>query len=173
MSSSPDFVTFLGRPFTAHRLRRLSELFVDGYEAWLPGFGVSVPARSLSTMLLLDREGPLGVTEIAARLRLSHPLLIRMVKVLEGRRFVAAAPDAADARRRPVSLTKAGGEEAERVAQALRILDRAYAELFAEVDADLVAIAARVEAACARESFAARLGRAVHQDIEGRETQCS
>ena len=170
MLDSPDFIAALGRPFTAHRLRRLSELFVDGYEAWLSEVGVSVPARSLSTMLLLESEGPLGVTEIAARLRLSHPLLIRMVKALEALGFVTAAPDEADARRRPIALTEAGRAEAKRVGRAVRILDRAYADLFAAIDTDLIAIAERVEAACAQTPFAARLARAAAIDKE--ELEC-
>ena len=163
MSDDADFIAALGRPFVAHRLRRLSELFVDGYAAWLPAFGVTAPARALSTLLLLDREGPLGVTEIAARLRLSHPLLIRMTGQLAGQGLIAFAADPKDARRRPATLTAKGRAEAERIRAAAAVLDRAYAELFAEIGADLVDLAGRVEAACLRDGFAARLERAAEQ----------
>jgi DNA-binding MarR family transcriptional regulator len=154
--SNEDFVARLGRPFTAHRLRRLSELFLEGYAGWLPEIGVTAPARSLSTLLLLE-SGPLGASEIAARLRFSHPLMINLLASLDKAGFVTLERDSKDARRRPARLTAEGKAEVARVKAAVHILDAAYAELFAEVGADLEAIATRVEAACRHDSFNQRL----------------
>lgn len=159
MDRDSDFVARLGRPFIAHRMRRIAELFLDGYSRWLPEAGVTAPARSLSTLLLLG-EGPLGVTELAARLRLSHPLMIRLLASLEQAGFVALSRDSADARRRPASLTRKGLAEVARVRRAIRILDSAYAELFDEIGVDLTSVAARVEDACLRDAFHQRLQRA-------------
>lgn len=166
-----DFVARLGRPFTAHRLRRLAELFLEGYGGWLPELGVTAPARSLSTLLLLE-SGPLGASEIAARLRFSHPLMINLLAALEKAGFVSLSRDPGDARRRPATLTARGRSEVERVKQALRILDEAYAELFAEVGADLEAIAARVEAACRQDPFGQRLRRVAETRLHNEEIKC-
>lgn len=172
MTGDSDFIVALGRPFAAHRLRRLSDLFVDGNAAWLPRFGVEAPARTLSTLLLLDEAGPLGVTELAARLRLSHPLLIRMTEALAERGLIAFAPDPADARRRPVALTEKGRAEVARVRSAIAVLDRAYAELFAEIGADLVDLVGRVEAACLSDGFGSRLERAAEQINQRKDVEC-
>jgi DNA-binding MarR family transcriptional regulator len=171
VAHSEDFVARLGRPFTAHRLRRLAELFLDGYADWLPELGVTAPARSLSTLLLLER-GPLGASELATRLRFSHPLMINLLASLERAGFVTLGRDSNDARRRPASLTASGRAEVERVKAAVRILDSAYADLFAEIGADLEAIATRVESACRRETFNQRLRRAAALQPQPEESLC-
>lgn len=167
-----DFVAGLGRPMTAHRLRRMAELLLDGYARWLPEAGVTAPARTLSTLMLLDADGPLGVTELAARLRLSHPLMIRLVAALEESDFVETAADPQDARRRPARLSERGRDEAKRVSAALATLDRAFSHLFDDAGADLFEAVLRVEAACRRESFDHRLQRAAMSSHQHEEVQC-
>jgi len=167
-----DFITELGRPFLAHRLRRLAELFVEGYGRWLPDLGVEAPPRTLSTFLLLEREGPLGITEVAARLRLSHPLVIKLVRGLETQGFVEALGDPGDGRRRLVALTVAGHGQAATIARAVRVLDRAYAGLIAEIGVDLVEACSRVEKACLDTSFEERLRRAAETNQQ-KETTCA
>jgi DNA-binding MarR family transcriptional regulator len=167
-----DFIVQLGRPFAAHRLRRLAELFLEGYRRWLPEARVSAPARSLSTLLLLE-QGPLGVSDLAARLRLSHPLMIKLVGSLEEAGLVRVGRDASDARRRPAELTGVGRAEVARVRRAIRVLDAAYAELFAEIGIDLTEATARVEDACLREPFHQRLQRAAHCVTQEEEIPCA
>jgi len=162
-----DFITSLGRPFLAHRLRRLSEVFVGGYSDWLPQVGVTAPARSLSTILLLE-AGPLGVTELAARLRLSHVLMIGLVKRLEELGFVTLERDPADARRRPAQLTRLGEAEAQRARRAVTFLDRAFAQLFDEIGLDLLLATERSEKACRRKSFGRRLSELSKADDQER-----
>ena len=172
MDRDTDFVAHLGRAMTAHRLRRLAEMLVDGYGRWLRDAGVTIPARALSTMRLLEEAGPLGVTEIAARLRLSHPFMINLVGTLEQGGFVAISTDARDARRRPVTLTRKGRREAARVRRVLRRLDAAFADLFAEIGVDLLEAVGRAEDACLREPFHRRLQRAVETSRTEEELIC-
>src|SRR5579864_1177615 len=73
-----DFVESLGLPFFAHRLRRLSETLVEASGGWLREVGVAAPPKAVSTLLLIAAEGPSTVTEIATRLRLSHPLIVKL-----------------------------------------------------------------------------------------------
>ena len=173
MSGETDFVTELGRAFLAHRLRRLAETFLEGYGRWLPTMGITAPARSLSTLLLLESDGPLGVTALAARLRLSHPLLIKLTGSLDAQGFTRTAPDPSDARRRLIALTDAGRAEAERVRRAVDILDRAYGELMDEIGIDLMEGCARAEQACLAMSFDERLQRAVAEIHSKEEAACA
>jgi DNA-binding MarR family transcriptional regulator len=171
MKPEADFITELGRPFLAHRLRRLAEAFVDGYGRWLPTFGIDAPPRALSTLLLLDKEGPLGVTEIAARLRLSHPLLIKLARELEAKGLVCAEQDPRDGRRRLIALTDAGRGQAAAVRRATAIIDRAYADVLRETGIDMMEGCARLEKACRDISFEKRLVRAAQAHQQG-ETEC-
>ena len=168
MPQDDDFVASVGRPLLAHRLRRLSETFVEGYSEWLPSLGVTAPARSLSTLLLLEREGPLGVTELGARLRLSHVLMIKLVAALEAEGFAAPRPDPGDARRRPIGLTRSGREQVRKVERAILILDRAYAELGRRIGVDLLDAVERIERACREQPFDERLRRAADEIKQGR-----
>lgn len=158
-----DFVRQLGGAMLAHRLRRASELLLEGYERWLPQAGVRVPARALSTMMLLAEAGPLGVTQLAARLRLTHPLMIKLVAMLEAAGFVTTQQDPSDARRRPVALTAQGRTEADRIGRALQIMDQAFGELCEEIGSDLITALDGVEQANRREPLERRLQRHFEQ----------
>jgi DNA-binding MarR family transcriptional regulator len=173
MGTDGDFITELGRPFLAHRLRRLAETFVDGYGRWLPTVGIDAPPRSLSTLLLLDRQGPLGVTEIAARLRLSHPLLIRLTRALEAHGLTCAEQDAEDKRRRLIALTEAGRAQAAAVRAAIRVIDRAYEDVLREIGIDMMEGCARAESACRTLSFEKRLERAAAEIHRQGEKACA
>ena len=163
MPEEVDFVTSLGRPLLAHRLRRLSEALLSGYAQWLPQIGVSAPARTLSTLLLLDEAGPLGPTELAAGIRFSHPLMIGLIRNLEKDGLVAVTAVQRDRRRRRVGLTEKGRAQVLRVRHALAVLDRAFEDLFHETGTDMLAAITSLEAACTNESFSRRIERAASE----------
>jgi len=156
-SDPPDFVSQQGLSLVAHRLRRLSELFVAAYGRWLPDLGISAPPRALSTILLLEQRGAIGIMEIAASIRLSHPLVIKLIADLEERELVRIERDPGDARRRLISLTARGSAEGVLIEEALTIMEQAYAELFREVGVDALDLVTRIENACKGRSFELRL----------------
>jgi DNA-binding MarR family transcriptional regulator len=159
-----DFVQSLGLPFLAHRLRRASELILEGSSAALRAQGFSAPARAGSTLLLLRANGPTGVTEIAYRLRLSHPLIIKLTAALAGAGLVENRTDPLDSRRRLIALTEKGLEEAERFDAFLRRLAGTFEEMFAESGADLFDAVERFEQAAGARPIAERLE---PQGVEG------
>lgn len=173
MSDDSDFITSLGRPFLAHRLRRLAETFVEGSSHWLPSLGINAPPRSHSTLLLLEAEGPLGVTGLAARLRLSHPLLIKLTGRLEALGLARTTQDPEDGRRRLIALTEAGRAEAKRVRNAVAIVDRAFGELLDEIGIDLFEGCARAERACRGLGFERRLERAAAALHQREDSTCA
>lgn len=152
-----DFVVSLGRAFVAHRLRRLSELLVDESASVRSERGIKSPTRSSSTLLLLEREGSLAVTEIAARLRLSHPLIIKMVDALTSEGFLSSEMDSSDRRRRCVSLTDAGRAEAKRVRAFTDLVDGALDGLSEEVGVDLYDVLVAFEDALHKQPFSERI----------------
>lgn len=154
-----DFVESLGLAFFAHRLRRLSEQLVEGCGDWLHRTGVVVPPKAGSTMLLLREAGPLSVTQIAQRLKLSHPLIIGLTRELEAMGLVRIDQDPTDRRRRPVTLTAQGAAQAERIANVNRFIAQAYQDLFADAGVDGLAVVARLERAIGARTMSSRLER--------------
>lgn len=145
--TEPDFIRSLGLPFLSHRLKRASELILEGATAALRGQGLASPARSGSTLLLLREAGPMGVTEIAYRLRLSHPLIIKLTAAMAAEGLVRDESDPGDNRRRLIALTGKGEAEAARLLAFSAALARTFAAMFAEAGADLFDALGRFEAA--------------------------
>lgn len=134
-----DFVASLGPGFLAHRLRRASEAILEATTQVLRREGFAGPPRAVSMLLLLREQGPLGITELAYRLQLSHPMVIKLTRALADERLIADAADPRDNRRRLVALTETGRAQtavAERVADAVgRIVTEQGGALLTALDA--------------------------------------
>lgn len=163
-----DFVRSLGLPFLAHRLRRASELILEGSAEALGRHGFKSPARSGSTLLLLRENGPTGITEIAYRLRLSHPLIIKLAASLAAAGLVRDAADPKDSRRRLIALTRKGEAEARRLAEYSAAIARAFTAMFEESGADLFAALERFERAAEARPIAERIeAELAKQEVSG------
>lgn len=152
-----DFIVSLGLPFLAHRLKRASESILEGTGPFLGGHSFDAPARSASTLLLLRSEGPLGVTEIARRLSLTHPLVIKLVRALLAAGYVSETADALDARRRLIGLTPLGKQQSDTLDALIATITKTFTQLFQETGADLYAAVERFEAAVEKRPIFARL----------------
>lgn len=154
---SEDFISRQGPAYLAHLLRRLSDELVRGADAWYPEVGVTAPPRTTSTLLAIDENGPLGVTEISALLRQSHPLVINWIKQLKAQGFVRTRLDRQDRRRTVVSLTAKGVAETRHLRKALVRMGEASRALMDEAGHGLFPSLWRMEQACRREPFDQRL----------------
>lgn len=152
-----DFIQSLGLPFLAHRLRRLSEFLVIEEEPVRRQADLLVPARGSSTMLLLARKGPLTVTQIARQLRLSHPLIIRVVKALEEVGYVASGAEQPDGRSRLLMLTALGDRKVDELERFHDAVAEAYRELFRDSQVDLFAALEAIQPALRDGAVAARI----------------
>ncbi|MGH8113886.1 MAG: MarR family transcriptional regulator [Rhodanobacteraceae bacterium] len=154
---SEDFIRGQGPAFLAHLLRRLSDELVRGADTWCPEVGVTAPPRTTSTLLAIDEHGPLGVTEISALLRQSHPLVINWIKQLRDHGFVKTRTDTDDRRRTVVALTAKGKAEIRQIRRALTRMGETSQALLDEAAPGLFDALWRIEQACRRKSFANRL----------------
>lgn len=152
-----DFIQSLGTPYMAHVLRRLYDNFVRNIEIWYAEVGVIAPPRTHSTMALLEKHGVLGVTEVASKLRQSHPLVLTWTRQLTELGLVQAAHDPLDGRRTVLSLTEAGRVQAEKNRQADEIVGEAYRLLMHDADAPIFDALWRIEEACREEPLIQRL----------------
>lgn len=152
-----DFVTSLGLPLLSHRLRRAAEAVLEATGTFLARQGFAAPPRSVSTMLLLAENAPLGITEISARLKLTHPLIIKLVRSLAEAGYVREERDPEDSRRRLISLTPEGARQAALVRRVNRMVAQALEQLAAESGADLFDAVARFERAVAERPLIERM----------------
>jgi MarR family transcriptional regulator, organic hydroperoxide resistance regulator len=161
VAAHSDFITSLGPAFLAHRLRRLSETLLQASAEVMSGIGFTGPARSVSTLLLLDAERQLAITEIAARLCFSHPLIVNLVHSLVAEGYAEEHKDPNDARRRLVSLTSKGRAQATILRKYNGVVEEVILALGADAGADLYGDVEKIEAALITRSFTDRLKEAM------------
>jgi len=73
-----------------------------------------LPLRHATVLGLLERDGPLGTSELAQRERMRPQSMTETVKELEANGLVGRSPDPSDGRRVRISLTAAGREKVRR-----------------------------------------------------------
>lgn len=100
---------------------------------------LDVPTRSGSTLLLISREGPKSITEIAFRLQLSHPFIITLCDRLVEAGLAVSQRDREDGRRRVIALTAKGKQTASKVERFSDALANSFASLFKITGTDLLA----------------------------------
>lgn len=149
LAMADDFVTSQGKPFLAHRLRRTSDRIVEQIGTDLVRQGLRVPPRGASMLMLVDEQAPIGVVEISRRLRLSHPLIVRMAQQLVKLELVRIEDDQDDARRKQLITTGKGHAEAKTLRAFNTRIAAMFDQLFTEIDCDVIAMLDRFDAALA------------------------
>lgn len=103
-----DFMAEMAELALASRLRRLSDTYWQGVTATYRQFGVDFDVRWATIFVLIARQGPVAVMEIADRLGISHPAVIQVTNELEKRELVVSAKSEQDGRKRLLTLSEAG-----------------------------------------------------------------
>ena len=140
-----DYIRELGALALDHRFRRMTEALLRTADELYVARGLPFRARWTSTYQLLFSEGPLGITDLADRLRLTHPAIIGITDAMREEGLVSEARDRHDGRRRMIALTtRARALEGE-----LRALWKALADVqeerFAAAGVDILAVLSAVE----------------------------
>ena len=152
-----DFISTQGNVFLAHRLRRASDRIVDQVGQLLIKLELDVPPRGASMLLMIDEQDAIGVVEIAQRLRLSHPLIVRMAQRFKELGLVEIEDDPNDARRRRLVPTDKARREAAAIRAFNAHLSAMFDKLFVDIDSPLVAVLDRLDAALDASPVAARM----------------
>lgn len=98
----------LGELAFASRLRRLSDTVASQAALVYQRYGLDFDPRCFPLFRLLSEQGPLGVTEVAERLGISHPAAIQIARELERRELVVSEKAPHDARKRLLRLSEHG-----------------------------------------------------------------
>jgi DNA-binding MarR family transcriptional regulator len=97
-------------------------------------------ARWASTYLLLEESGPLGITEIADALKLTHPAVIAITDEMRDAGIVSSARDRDDARRRAIALTTKGRSLSKKLHDLWSAMTQAQRRVFSDAGCDIVAV---------------------------------
>ena len=157
--ANTDFIYDLGTLVVDHRLRRIVDRLLAGQAEVYEHERIPFDPRWTSTFLLLEGEGPLGVTEIAGRIRLTHPWVIKLTNAMIEAGLVSQLGDAKDERRRLLQLTPAAKRLAPRLHRIWDALRESKAEVFRQAGYDVLEMLERVEAQLARKSLRERVNR--------------
>jgi DNA-binding MarR family transcriptional regulator len=145
-----DYVRQLGALVLDHRFRRLTDVLLRTADELYAARGLPFRARWTSTYQLLRDEGPLGITDLADTLRLTHPAIIGITDAMRDEGLVTDSRDRHDARRRLVTLTARGRQLDDELRALWTTLADAQRQRFAEVGVDIVAVLDAVEDDIAR-----------------------
>ena len=168
MSKPDDFVEGLGALVLDHRLKRLMQRLLDAAAELYEAQGVPFKPRWVSTFLLLARERELTVTEIARRLRITHPAVIQITNGMSEAGLVEFASDARDARRRLLRLSRKGRALRPRMEAIWNALASEQERLFAECGVAILPVLGDVENLLDEKSLAARVAARLDNEPEKR-----
>ncbi|NER13577.1 GNAT family N-acetyltransferase [Leptobacterium flavescens] len=101
-----DFINELGHIGFTARMKRISDLLLYSAIDHYKQSGLGIEPNWHLIFLILKEEKALTVTEIAARLRFSHPAIIKIVRKMEEEGFLERSTDASDSRKQLISLSK-------------------------------------------------------------------
>ena len=103
-----DFMAEMAELALASRLRRLSDLYWQGVTATYRQSGVDFDVRWATIFVLIARQGPVAVMEIADRLGITHPAVIQVINELEKHNLIVSAKSEQDGRKRLLTLSETG-----------------------------------------------------------------
>jgi DNA-binding MarR family transcriptional regulator len=103
-----DFMTEMAELAMASRLRRLSDIYWQGVTATYRQSGVDFDVRWATIFVLIARQGPVAVMEIAERLGITHPAVIQVINELEKNGLIVSTKSETDGRKRLLTLSDTG-----------------------------------------------------------------
>lgn len=103
-----DFMAEMAELALASRLRRLSDVYWQGVTATYRQSGVDFDVRWATIFVLIARQGPVAVMEIAGRLGITHPAVIQVINELEKHNLIVSAKSEHDGRKRLLTLSETG-----------------------------------------------------------------
>ncbi|WP_234733032.1 MarR family winged helix-turn-helix transcriptional regulator [Tellurirhabdus bombi] len=110
-----DFIDEMEELGITSRLRRVSDAMSHAANSFYKGTGIDFEARWFSVFYLIASKGPMGVTEIADLLSITHPAVIQVTKELENRNLISSTACVKDCRKRLLAITAEGQERIQQI----------------------------------------------------------
>jgi DNA-binding MarR family transcriptional regulator len=159
-----DFIAELGMLALGSRLKRLSDEVLKQGEEVYGSLNIEFEPRWFAIVYLLKSEGrPLSITEIADRLGLTHPAVIKTARSMVKEGILTSRKDKNDARRHLVRLSRRGEAMVPVLEPVWEDFRAATKQLFEEIDVDVISVLEKLETGLARRSLGERIVQRVKQ----------
>ncbi len=129
--------------FLANQLSRLVDMISEQGDDLLTGAGLSLPSRSVSSVLLIGERGQISAADIAKELQQPHQLVTQRIEILIKLGLLDRIDDPSDGRRKILELTRKGKKELRLLEICLHEAERAFLDLYQEIECDLSAVTLR------------------------------
>lgn len=163
-----DLVRRLGPLAFASRLKRLSDRLYRDMSRVYAELDTDFESRWFLVLYLLAEQSPLGVTNVADRLGLTHPAVNQIVGAMSRHRLVHSRRDPTDERRRLLSLTPGGRRLFERLRPVWQIVSEKSRDAMTESGLDWIAALDRLEAVLDERSMYERVSTALRRDAKAK-----
>jgi GNAT superfamily N-acetyltransferase len=100
-----DFLSELGLNAIVTRLKRISDVMLHDGKRMYKQLGMDIEPNWFAVFKLLNKRGPMSVTEIAEALRMSHPSVISIINKMIAAEYLAESRSEQDNRKRVLSLS--------------------------------------------------------------------
>lgn len=137
-----DFLRILKHKGFTARIKRLSDSMFYDSKRYFSNYHLDLEPNWHMVFLLLKAEKELTVTEIAKRVKFSHPAIIKITKKMKEKGYLESLPDASDNRKILLRLSKKGLKQLPIFEEQWEKVDRVLKEV---VDEDFLAKLAEIE----------------------------
>ena len=160
-----NYIQELGLLAIASRLKNLSDLLVRDLTIIYKESDIGFEPRWFTFVHLLNKEGQLSITEIAARLNQTHPAVNQVANVLEKENLVISSKDSNDSRKRLIRLSKKGSKLVNDIQPVWDAVEKTVANLISESGSSLFTELEKVEEHLAKKSIYDRIKSQIRSDL--------
>ena len=152
-----DFADELGSGYINLVVRRLGQRIAAAGDAYMRQTGVKTSATSTAILAYVARYDQAAIAEVAQALGYSHQAVAKAVEAMDKAGLMQTRASAEDLRKRLITLTDKGRQEAEMVEAVAARAAAVFAEVFDEIGVDVFKAMRAFETALDRRPLVGRL----------------
>lgn len=159
MKANDDFLTANGPLALASRMRRLADEILDEVTDVYAALDFDLNARFFPLLGLLASGTPIGITDAAKQLGMTHPAVSQMASELRSREYILEVADKQDERRRLMALSEKGKILIRELAPIWEAVRLEAADLLRSSEVDFLSALSRLEENLHERKFSKRIVR--------------
>jgi len=123
--------------YLAKKIMELVQLDTEHTKKTFDARNIIVPPETTSTLLCIEANSPISLSEVARHLKIPHQLASHRTKLLMKNELLVRTADASDGRRSFFTLSDKGKKQAYQLTVFLEKTRAVYSDLFEEINCNL------------------------------------